>query len=264
MEAFNKRFIIRKIAFSLIFLVLLCLFQVNQLSTHNQLSAQVKNTKFADTLKGLGLFKGTAHGYELAQPLTRDQGTVMALRLLGLERTAEEANLKNPFKDVKTNQWSSKYVAYAFHLGLVKGTTSTTFSPNKQMNAKEFMTLVLRAQEYGEAEPNIIDQLAITSQLMTKPELDSILRQKVFMRDEVVFISYKALSTKLRDKELTLLQKLVEVDKTISLEKALASGLYAPSRKSDAKQPVLPQKKNQSDEPMDRIEEAIKEALREK
>ncbi len=73
----------------------------------------------------------------------------------------------------------------------------------------------------------------------------------MFRRDDMVAVAYSAIQTKLKGSGTTLLKKLVEDDKTVGAEAAVASGLY--------KKPVAA---NPPADPMDQIEAAIKDALR--
>ncbi|MNY63682.1 hypothetical protein D3C86_2006780 [compost metagenome] len=68
----------------------------------------------------------------------------------------------------------------------------------------------------------------------------------MFRRDEMVAVAYRAIQTKLKGSPRTLLQKLVEDDKAVSAEAAVASGLY----------------KKPGNDPMDQIEAAIRDALK--
>lgn len=60
-----------------------------------------QHTQQADTLNQLGLFMGTNYGYQLGDPITRAQGTVMPLRLSGEADDAARAQIKSSFTDVK-------------------------------------------------------------------------------------------------------------------------------------------------------------------
>lgn len=96
-------------------------------------------------------------GYALDKKFTRAEGAVMVLRLFGLEASAPKANLRSSFSDVKDSHWASKYVAYAYQKGIIRGTGAATFSPDREMSGKEFVTLTLRALDYAEAEPKTGD-----------------------------------------------------------------------------------------------------------
>ncbi|MDR6554263.1 S-layer homology domain-containing protein [Paenibacillus qinlingensis] len=209
--------------------------------------AGVKHTAEADSLNKLQLFQGTDRGYELEQTLTRAQGATMLLRLFGWETAAANAQgLSSPFTDVPATHWAAKAVGFAFSNALVHGVTNVSFAPDASITGEQFLALTLRALGYAEAEPQTASELAAASGLLSASEAQSIALGAVFRRDEMVAVAYRAIQTKLKGSTRTLLQKLVEDDKAVSVEAAVASGLY---------------KKSASD-PMDQIEDAIREALK--
>lgn len=209
--------------------------------------AGVKHTAEADSLNKLQLFQGTDRGYELDQTLTRAQGATMLLRLFGWETAAANAQgLSSPFTDVPAEHWAAKSVGFAFSKALVHGVTNELFAPDASITGEQFLALTLRALGYAEAEPQMASELAVTSGLLSASDAQSIAQGAVFRRDEMVAVAYHAIQTKLKGSTRTLLQKLVEDDKAVSVEAAVASGLY----------------KKPSSDPMDQIEAAIRDALK--
>ncbi|WP_235549762.1 S-layer homology domain-containing protein [Paenibacillus sp. Soil766] len=209
--------------------------------------AGVKHTAEADSLNKLQLFQGTDRGYELDQTLTRAQGATMLLRLFGWEAAAANAQgLSSPFTDVPATHWAAKSVGFAFSKALVHGVTDVHFAPDASITGEQFLALTLRALGYAEAEPQMASELAATSGLLSASEAQQIAQGAVFRRDEMVAVAYRAIQTKLKGSTRTLLQKLVEDDKAVSAEAAVASGLY----------------KTPSTDPMDQIEAAIRDALK--
>lgn len=209
--------------------------------------AGVKHTVEADSLNKLQLFQGTDRGYELDQTLTRAQGATMLLRLFGWETAAANAQeLSSPFTDVPATHWAAKSVGFAFTKALVHGVTDVQFAPDASITGEQFLALTLRALGYAEAEPQSASELAAISGLLSADEAQLIAQSAVFRRDEMVAVAYRAIQTKLKGSTRTLLQKLVEDDKAVSAEAAGASGLY----------------KAPSSDPMDQIEDAIRNALK--
>ncbi|MDQ0192464.1 S-layer homology domain-containing protein [Paenibacillus wynnii] len=211
---------------------------------------EIKNQNMADILKQLQLFQGSNQGYELDKVFTRAQGAVMLLRLLGWEDEAVQYGGHSKFTDVRTSHWAAATIAYASSKGLVKGVTNLKFAPNEVMNGSQFITLTLRALGYTNAEPRVVLDLAITSGLLEAETAKNLIGKKVFLRDDMVAVAYSALQTKMFNSDMTLLQKLVDIDHTVAKEAALVSGLYRES----------PTIQNSSD-PMDQIEAAIRKAL---
>jgi len=191
------------------------------------MAKEEKNGSKADTLKKMNLFKGTRWGYDLAKSFTRAQGTVMILRLFGLEEFAEKSDIPVRFLDVQQYHWANKYVAYASQNSIVSGTSPSTFSPELEMTGREFITLTLRALGYTEASPETVAFWAEKSGLLEPSHAVELTTKRRFLRDDMVYVAYRAMTTKLKGKEKTLLQKLVEDDRAVSREAALDSGLYA-------------------------------------
>ena len=97
-----------------------------------------------------GLFRGTDQGYELDRTPTRAEAAIMLVRFLGLEKEAlaESDHMHMPFTDVNPNH--APYIAMLYALGLTHGTTETTFSPNVEVQARDYMTFMLRVLGYEE------------------------------------------------------------------------------------------------------------------
>lgn len=133
----------------LVLLVPLCL-QVFAVSDEEQ------NT--ADALHELNLFLGygdDADGnpvYGLDDSLSRAQGLVLLLRMLGKEAQAKACTDSHPFTDVDAGY--KCYVAYAYKTGLTKGISATKFGSNDLMNSTMFTTFCLRALGYTDSGAN--------------------------------------------------------------------------------------------------------------
>ncbi|MFB9328901.1 S-layer homology domain-containing protein [Paenibacillus aurantiacus] len=218
--------------------------------------------KQADTLKALGLFTGTAQGYELDKVFTRAQGTAMLLRLAGEEDDAKKANLKPVFADVKSTHWAAASIAYAYKQGYVRGVNDQSFAPERLMTGKEFLTLMLRLLGYPDAAPQVTTELAQTSGLLQADAAARLSAASPFLRGHMVEIAHAALLAKPSGSSLTLLQTLVEQEGAIDAGTAAASGLYvkssAPSTSKGSEGPYVPAP---GTDPMDAIEEAIKQKL---
>lgn len=98
-----------------------------------------------DALAVLGLFYGTENGYEEERELTRGEGTVMLLRVLGQEGEAETAESESPFED---GGWAEKYIGFAYQRGLVKGLSESEFGTDRPMDSGQYAALLLRAMGY--------------------------------------------------------------------------------------------------------------------
>ncbi|RKP51563.1 S-layer homology domain-containing protein [Cohnella endophytica] len=212
---------------------------------------EIMNQQKADTLKAMRLFQGTNDGYELDKAFTRAQGSVMLIRLLGWEDKAKTAGGKPAFTDVKKSHWAAAFIAYANSKGLVRGISNSQFAPEETMSGAQFIALTLRALGYSQAEPANAMELAVKSGLLDGKDAKLLTEKKPFLRDDMVAVAYGALTTKMNNSDKTLLQKLVEDDRSVNKQSALDSGLY----KEKTTEPL------RSNDPLDQIEYAIRKAL---
>ncbi len=97
-----------------------------------------------------GLFRGSDLGWELDRSPTRAEAAIMLVRFLGLEAEAlaQSGPPSYPFEDVNPNH--APYIDMLWRLGLTKGTSGTTFSPQLPVRLNDYMTFMLRALEYSE------------------------------------------------------------------------------------------------------------------
>jgi hypothetical protein len=88
----------------------------------------------------LGLIPGILKGADLTKPITREEFCELALLLY--EKTAgksPEPVSPNPFTDTTNPQ-----ILKAFALGITKGTSDTTFTPDKVISRQECATMLYR------------------------------------------------------------------------------------------------------------------------
>ena len=170
--------------------------------TRNTTSEQV----LASDLKSLSLFEGKSDtDYALDSVPTRTEAVVMLIRLLGKASEAQNGSFAQPFGDV--DSWADKYVGYAYQNGLTKGVSSTEFGSGNA-NAATFLTLILRALGYSEADGDFTfsDPFTLAKSLGLLP--DSVDTSN-FLRADVVLISYSALPVKIKGTSQTLADKLI-------------------------------------------------------
>jgi len=160
----------------------------------------------ASDLKSLSLFKGESDtDYALSRAPTRTEAVVMLIRLLGKESEAQSGSWTQPFGDVAS--WADKYVGYAYQNGLTNGVSSTEFG-NGNANAATFLTLLLRALGYSEADGDFTysDPFTLAKSLGLLP--DSVDTSN-FLRADAVLVSYSALPVKIKGTSQTLADKLI-------------------------------------------------------
>lgn len=173
----------------------------------------------ADALKEMGLFQGTGtaygSGYDLEVAPTRLVGLVMFLRLIGEEGAALSSTAANPFVD--TPAWCDRYVAYAYAQGYTQGIGPGLdgrlyFGADTPITAGEYVTFLLRALGYTDsgASPdftwNTALDRAVELGVLTSVERTA-LNGGSFLRAQVVYLSYFALSAPLKDGSGILLDK---------------------------------------------------------
>lgn len=155
----------------------------------------------AKELWSKGILKGNDGVFDLDKPLTRAQGAIMIVRLLGKEEEAKTKNLPCKFTDVP--QWASYYVSYAAANGIVKGYSETKFGSDDALSANQYLTLVLRAMGYDDSKGDFSWDRAAEKALEVKIIGDSCkeqyMRSNVFMRDNVAVISWSALTAAGKD-----------------------------------------------------------------
>ncbi|MBR4879575.1 MAG: hypothetical protein IKU13_07055 [Clostridia bacterium] len=173
------------------------------------------NTKYAQALYDLGLFRGTNDGFDLHKKGDRLQGLIMLIRLMGKENDALAHSGETRFTDLTGWLEGHKYIGYGYENGITKGTNSnnTTFSPSMELDARMYYTFVLRALGYDDAAGDFhweksSESKAIEVGLITKAEQAEIAQNGLY-RDYIVKISYNALKAKLKGTSQTLAQKLI-------------------------------------------------------
>ncbi len=78
-------------------------------------------------------------------PITREEMAVMLVRALGYNTLAQSvATLGNPFADVTAN---AGYITIASDIGMTKGTSTTTFSPEQTAKREEAAAMLVRVYE---------------------------------------------------------------------------------------------------------------------
>jgi len=165
----------------------------------------------AEVLKNINVFKGSEKGFELEREPTRLEGGIMFVKLLGAESEALENNYPHPFEDVP--EWGSPFVGYLYKMGFTSGISDTEFGSNDKMQAKSYMTFLLRALDYDDQSGDFSwnDAIAKSKSInMIDADLEADLNSQVFLRDHLAKISLDALKTQMKDKETTLVRDLVD------------------------------------------------------
>ena len=174
--------------------------------------ASAEKTAAADTLYDLGLFSGTGTDtngkpiYDLDRAPTRNEAITMLVTLLGKKEEAMAKTWTTPFTDVAA--WAKPFVGYAYANGLTSGTSKTTFGGNDPITVSQYLTFVLKVLGYKVGPDfqwnkawELSDDIGLTD-----GRYDA--STTAFTRGDVVLISEKALSTKLKGSNVMLMRKL--------------------------------------------------------
>ncbi|WP_373232730.1 cyclophilin-like fold protein [Cohnella sp.] len=172
-------------------------------SIYGQTASASEDNLKADTLNSLGLFLGTDAGYELEKQVTRTEAAIMLVRLLGMEKEAQNGNYSHPFTDVPA--WADKYIAYMYSNSLTRGVSDEEFDPDGLCNLQMYSAFVLRSLGFEDGSDFTYGTaIKAAGQLGL---LDTITH--TFLRGDMVAVSYSALSTKFKNSDHTMLDKLV-------------------------------------------------------
>jgi hypothetical protein len=172
-----------------------------------------KETEAAHRLKDLGLFQGVGTNpdgginFDLARAPSRTEVLVMLIRLLGKENEAMNDDWKHPFTDVPG--WADKFVGYAYEKGLTKGVSLTEFGTGTA-SVQMYLTFVLRALGYTDGPGGTFTWDAPERFAQGVGILPEGVYMEDFRRADMVLISEAALYARLKDSDITLLDKLIE------------------------------------------------------
>ena len=201
--------------------------------------ASAKYEPIAEELATVGMFRGTANGYELDRVPTRAEAAIMLTRLYGAENEANAeyaaGKIAHPFTDVSA--YASPYVAWLYTNGVVKGVTETAFDSQRACGLANYTAFLLRALGYQDgADFRYSDALSFVEAHGLKT---SDIAGDPFTRDNLVLMTCRGLGAKLKGEE-------GPHGKTLSM-KLLDTGRLD-GRKADALQRYVDASRNGKDE----------------
>lgn len=165
----------------------------------------------AEELSAIGVFRGTAGGFELDRAPTRSEAAIMLVRLYGAEDEAKAAyeagEISMPFTDVSDTAAPS--VAWLYSQGITNGTSATTFGASSPCSAKMYCAFLLRALGYEDGVDFLYADTLDFAMLHGLFNL-SMLDAAPFLRDDLAAVTYQALGADLKDGSTYLLASLVE------------------------------------------------------
>lgn len=112
---------------------------------------------YLDMLTGTGTGKDGSVTFDLERDLTRLEGAVMAVRLMGMESAALSGSYSHPYTDVP--EWASGYIGYLYSCGLLETTNTGKFQPQSPASVETFMSWMLYALGFrmGEGDYNLLN-----------------------------------------------------------------------------------------------------------
>lgn len=163
----------------------------------------------AEDLSEIGMFRGTASGFELDRAPTRSEAAIMLVRLYGAEEEAaaayEAGGITMPFTDV--GETAAPYVAYLYTNGIVNGTSATTYGTGA-CTAQNYVVFLLRALGYEDGTDfAYADALTFAQE---KGFYNPLMFSGTFLRDDLAAVTYQALATDLKGGSTYLLKSLID------------------------------------------------------
>lgn len=214
----------KKRLFALILTVLLLIPTVSASDSYTQ------EEKTADALNHLGLFLGNNGSYMLENNLTRGQGMILLVRMLGAEDEALATTYETPFTDLSGAKLPH-YVGYAYTNNITKGTTATTFSTQRALTDWMFLTLVMRTLGYPDGGENPLYTVkapyAFAAQLGL---IDEAVADSSFSRSDAVQIFWNAFEVAFNGSTETLAERLISQGVFTDAEYAQAKQIQVSGR----------------------------------
>lgn len=171
----------------------------------------LKPDEYAKQLQTLQLLKGTDHGLELNRQLTRLEGLIMTLRLMGVEEDAKSYYTSRPyFSDVP--DWAHGYAEYAYAKGITKGISKGLFGSYQKLGVNEYATFMLRILNYDDQAGDFNWQQALNKLLQLGLVADSRLQSladDAFNRLEMAELTYGVIHAQPQYGTEQLIDKLV-------------------------------------------------------
>lgn len=171
----------------------------------------------AEELSAIGVFRGTAGGFELDRAPTRSEAAIMLVRLYGAEDKAKAAydagEITHPFTDVSA--YTSPYVAWLYTNGITNGTSATTFGSGRACTLQNYVVFLLRALGYKDGTD--FQYAQATNLAQTCGFYTPLLFDGTFLRDDLAALTYQALAANVKGTDTSLLASLIAsgaIDKT--------------------------------------------------
>lgn len=191
-------------------------------------AANISTDQRAKTLNRLNILLGDGTNFFLGDSIKRSEAAAFIIRILGKEEYVKQnsdtyKNTKYP--DVGSKEWYASYIGYCSSEGIISGFPDGQYKPNEKISEKAFVKLVLTALGYEYNKDftwNTVYKKALDIGLLTDTTkyaanpADNL----NYKRADAIEVLHNALTKKIKDKEKTLVQNLVNSG-AVSKETAL-------------------------------------------
>lgn len=167
----------------------------------------------AKALFAMGLFQGydtSGSNFGLNDQVTREQGLILLIRMLGEDAAAKAWTGSQPYTDVPLSHWSAPYIGYGKEKGYTVGMGNNLFGLGRNTSMQEMTTFALRGLGYSDAA-GVKDFDWNSAMLFAKQKgvLESEQVINPFTRGVAVDILTGALAAEVKGQDYDLLSKLM-------------------------------------------------------
>ena len=187
----------------------------------------------ADKLNKIGVIAGDGKGnYNLSGSLKRTEAATFITKLMGKDTYVNENKdslAKTVFSDVKKTDWFAPYVGFCYINDIIDGYDGK-FGTADNLTEQAFLVMILKLLKYTGAEDiKWNDNVFMTAYEVGLVTEQSYLTKKrddgsVYNRGQAATVMYRALNTKLKGQNITLLQSLIESG-AIKKDVAISAGI---------------------------------------
>lgn len=112
--------------------------------------------KAVEELSELGIMYGDAEdNFRPDDVLTRAEATAIVVRVLGLDKAAEDEKSGGVFTDVPAEHWATGYINVAYGYGFVSGYGDGTFRPDEFVTYEQIVKMVVAILGYAPMADNM-------------------------------------------------------------------------------------------------------------
>lgn len=185
--------------------------------------------EMASRLGAIGYFTADAKGdYYLLSQVKRSDAIGLIVSLMGKTKFVNENKSTysvTGFKDVNKTDWFAASVGFCVKENIIGLNSTATFRPNDFVSEKEFAAMLLRVLGYSDVDYTWSYVYQKAYEIMLFDDISYQTKKddnKNFKKADLIKLIYTALNLKPKYENMTLIQKLVNID-AISYNTAIAS-----------------------------------------